>query len=88
MASSLRTSPTSPPNLSSLPVCYAMGGRNHGLLDDSSALPLNARCLASHTIPAARCAGTPIGEPVVQHGPFVMNTRDEIMKTFMDYQTG
>jgi len=30
--------------------------------------------------------GRPIGEPVVQHGPFVMNTREEILQTIRDYQ--
>jgi redox-sensitive bicupin YhaK (pirin superfamily) len=28
----------------------------------------------------------PIGEPIVQHGPFVMNTRQEIYQTIQDYQ--
>ena len=33
-------------------------------------------------------AGRPIGEPVVQHGPFVMNTREEIEQAIADYRDG
>ena len=30
----------------------------------------------------------PIGEPVVAHGPFVMNTREEILQALQDYRSG
>lgn len=33
-------------------------------------------------------AGLPLNEPVVQHGPFVMNTREQIMQAFQDYSAG
>jgi len=33
-------------------------------------------------------AGMPLNEPIVQYGPFVMNTREEIDKTLEDYRNG
>ena len=33
-------------------------------------------------------SGKPIGEPIARGGPFVMNTKEEILKTIQDYQNG
>lgn len=42
----------------------------------------------SATLNAIVLAGQPLREPVAQHGPFVMNTMEEIEQAINDYQNG
>ena len=43
---------------------------------------------ASGSAKAILIAGQPLGEAIVQHGPFVMNTQEEIIQTLNDFREG
>lgn len=55
------------------------------VLDDGDEVTVNAGDTGARLL---LIAGKPIGEPVVQHGPFVMNTREEIEQALRDYRDG
>ena len=49
---------------------------------------LSKHLLADRLVMIIFYAGEPLGEPVAQHGPFVMNTAEELQQTISDYQLG
>ena len=59
--------------------------RSAALLSDGERVRLEAGDEGARVL---LLAGRPIGEPVVQYGPFVMNTRAEIEQAIDDYQSG
>jgi redox-sensitive bicupin YhaK (pirin superfamily) len=56
-----------------------------GILSDGGYIDIEAGPEALRLIVIA---GKPLGEPVVQYGPFVMNTRAEIEQALDDYRQG
>ncbi len=52
--------------------------------NDGSEISINAKIDTEFLL----LSGNPINEPVVQYGPFVMNTMGEIKQAFMDYRNG
>jgi redox-sensitive bicupin YhaK (pirin superfamily) len=59
--------------------------RAAGLLSDGNSVRIEAGDKGARML---LLAGKPIREPVVQYGPFVMNTREEIEQAIADYQAG
>jgi redox-sensitive bicupin YhaK (pirin superfamily) len=85
--------PAAAPDLNRMLYFY----EGQGLALDGQALQLlhsarlDAAALALHNTAAVPARllflqGRPQNEPVAQHGPFVMNTRQELMQAFADYQ--
>jgi redox-sensitive bicupin YhaK (pirin superfamily) len=56
-----------------------------GILGDGSGVSITAE---GENLRLVLIAGKPLGEPVVQYGPFVMNTREEIEQALADYRMG
>jgi quercetin 2,3-dioxygenase len=56
-----------------------------GLLSEGEEIRVNAGSEGARFL---LLAARPLREPVVQYGPFVMNTRDEIEQAIRDYQSG
>lgn len=56
-----------------------------GVLSDGDSVLLASRTSGCR---ALLLAGKPLNEPIVQHGPFVMNTREEIEQAMRDYRNG
>jgi len=54
-------------------------------LGDGDQLELSA---GSHGTRFIVVAGKPVNEPIVQYGPFVMNSQEEIHQAFTDYRNG
>jgi redox-sensitive bicupin YhaK (pirin superfamily) len=55
------------------------------LLTNAESLLLRATAAATR---ALVIAGVPLREPVARYGPFVMNTQEQIIEAFNDYQSG
>ncbi|WP_271411065.1 pirin family protein [Pseudomonas sp. Q1-7] len=63
---------------------HTIGQGRLARLSDSGALELASDADSKVLL----LAGRPLGEPIVQYGPFVMNSREEIEQALRDYRDG
>ena len=69
-----------------------VGEQNHDSVKDSTLIILTkGEKLKVSSLTKAKfllISGKPIGEPIARGGPFVMNTKEEILKAVQDYHNG
>ena len=69
-----------------------IGSKAHDKLQNSTLISLtNGNSLKIFSVKKSQfliIAGKPIGEPIARGGPFVMNTKEEILKAVQDYHSG
>ena len=69
-----------------------IGNKDHNKLENSTLISLKngdeLKITAVYKSKFLVIAGKPIGEPVARGGPFVMNTKQEILKAVQDYHSG
>lgn len=59
---------------------------NHFVLMENKGEEFKIKGLQNSTVLVL--SGEPINEPIAAHGPFVMNTREELVQAFQDFQNG
>ena len=69
-----------------------IGNKAHSKLENSTLINLKngdeLKISAAEKSKFLVIAGKPIGEPIARGGPFVMNTKQEILKAVQDYHSG
>lgn len=58
------------------------------LANEGDGVEIQPAAKSSEPARALLIAGRPLREPIAQYGPFVMNTREELMQAVQDYQSG
>ena len=69
-----------------------IGDKNHNKTGNSTLILLEKgnklKVIATERTEFLFIAGKPIGEPIARGGPFVMNTKAEILEAIQDYNNG